>query len=247
MSTRLSEAAISETSPKSACISGLAATMFGRQLLAGVEFQRRALRKAGGLADRGEQFVQVNRLGKIIDSAVAHGADGVADVGIGRDEQDGKGAVLLAGQAQRFQAGQPGHAHVGNHHVDLLLAQDFQGALAGGDGHGLEPLAGQERIEQAALAGVVIHDQEPGRAGVGGCRSGGTVSILVLKLDVGNAEKSAGGIVGHALDFPAVGQDDLLDDGQAKAGAFRMGGEVGFENLGAVFRLARPGRCRKFR
>ena len=32
-----------------------------------------------------------------------------------------------------------------------------------------------------------------------------------------------------------MGLDNLLDDGQAQAGAFRVGGEVGFENLGAVF------------
>jgi hypothetical protein len=147
----------------------------GRQLLAGVEFERRALRQAGRLADRGEQFVQINRFGKIIDSAVAHGADGVADIGISGDQQDGKGTVLLAGQAQGVQAGQAGHADVGDHHVDLLFAQHFQGALAGGNGHRLEALAGQERIQQTALAGVIIHNQEPGRVGAGFWRSGGHI------------------------------------------------------------------------
>ena len=49
-----------------------------------------------------------------------------------------------------------------------------------------------------------------------------------------NAKKSAGRFVGQAVDVPAVGLDDLLDDGKAQAGAFGMGGEVGLENLGAI-------------
>ena len=152
-----------ETSPKRACIKRAGGNNVRGQLFAGVKLQRRALGKAGGLADGGEQFVQINRFGKIIDSAIAHGADGVAHVGIGGDEQNGKGAVLLAGQAQGFQAGQSRHAHVGNHHADFLLAQDFQGALAGGDGHGVEALAGEEGIQQAALGRVVVHNEQAGR------------------------------------------------------------------------------------
>ena len=52
---------------------------------------------------------------------------------------------------------------------------------------------------------------------------------------MGNAEERAGRLVGQAFDFPAVGQDDLLHDRQPQAGAFGVGGEVGLENLGAVF------------
>ncbi len=155
----------------------------GGQLLAGVELERGAPRQSGGLADRGEQFVQIYRFGKIIDSPVAHGADGVADIGIGGDQKDGKGTVFLARLAQSVQAGESRHADVGDHHVYLLFAQDFQGALAGGNGHRLEPLGGQERIEQTALAGVVIHDQEPGRAGAGlGRGEGHGVHSLILSL-----------------------------------------------------------------
>ena len=47
--------------------------------------------------------------------------------------------------------------------------------------------------------------------------SGGTVSILVLELDVRDAKERAGRFVGQAFDFPAVGQDDLLHDRQARA------------------------------
>ena len=68
---------------------------------------------------RSEQFVQINRLGKIIHRAVAHGADGVADVGVRGDEQDGQGGVFLARQPQRFQPGKSRHPHIGNHHVEF--------------------------------------------------------------------------------------------------------------------------------
>ena len=72
----------------------------------------------------------------------------------------GKEPCSWRAQAQGFQAGQAGHADVGDHHVDLLLAQDFQRAFAGGDGDGLEALAGKKESKQAALAGVVIHDEQ---------------------------------------------------------------------------------------
>ena len=45
----------------------------------------------------GEEFVQVNWFGKIVDSAVAHGDDGIADIGMGGDQEDGQGAANLAG------------------------------------------------------------------------------------------------------------------------------------------------------
>ena len=86
----------------------------------------------------------------------------------------GKEPCSLRARRKVSRPVKPGHAHVGNHHVDLLLAQDFQGALAGGDGHGVETLAGQEGIQQAALARVVIHDEEA-RAWCGLEVSGGTM------------------------------------------------------------------------
>ncbi len=50
------------------------------------------------------------------------------------------------------------------------------------------------------------------------------------------SEEGTFGRVGEAFDLPAVGEDDLLHDGEAKAGPVRLGGEVGFEDLGALFR-----------
>src|SRR5271154_7136647 len=57
--------------------------------------------------------------------------------------------------------------------------------------------------------------------------SGGMLLILILDFKVRDAEERPGRFIGQAFDLPAVGQDDLLHDGQAQAGAFRMGGKVG--------------------
>jgi len=56
-------------------------------------------------------------------------------------------------------------------------------------------------------------------------------------LEVGDTEDGATGLVGEALDFPTVRENDLLNDGEAEAGALALllHGEVGFENLGAAF------------
>ena len=53
---------------------------------------------------------------------------------------------------------------------------------------------------------------------------------------MGDPKDSAFRRIGQAFNFPAVGQHDLLDDSQSKAGACLLSGEVGFEDLGAAFR-----------
>ncbi|MFO1501567.1 MAG: hypothetical protein U1G07_24835 [Verrucomicrobiota bacterium] len=83
----------------------------------------------GGLADGVEQFVEIDRFGEIIDGAVAHGIDGIADVGIGRHEQDGQDRKFLAGAPKGFEAGHARHAHVRDHHVHPALPQRGQSLL----------------------------------------------------------------------------------------------------------------------
>ena len=68
--------------------------------------------------------------------------------------------MLLAGASQGFQAGQAGHAHVRDHHADLLGLQDFERALTRRHRQSVKALAAQKRIQQAALPGVVIHDED---------------------------------------------------------------------------------------
>lgn len=139
----------------------------GRERAFGGRGGGRGLGKAGGVADAGEEFVEVDGFGEVIDRAVAHGFDGVADVGVGGDEEDGKRGKFLAGAAKGLETGHAGHAHVGDHHADGLRAEGGEGGFAGGDGKRGEALAAEEGVEEAGLAGVVI-DEEDGGIGGGG-------------------------------------------------------------------------------
>ena len=129
MSTRVSDGAISEASRNTACMSGLRAITDSGNVVFRVVLQRSGFRNADGLPHGIEQFIEVNRLGQIIDRAVAHRGHGIADVGEGGDEQDGQGGVFLARAPQRFQAGQPRHPHVGNHHGEFPGAAAFPGRV----------------------------------------------------------------------------------------------------------------------
>ena len=55
------------------------------------------------------------------------------------------------------------------------------------------------------------------------------------EFQMGDSEDRAFRFVGQALDFPAVGEDDLLDDGQPQAGALFLSGKIRFEDFRAVF------------
>src|ERR1017187_5084674 len=55
------------------------------------------------------------------------------------------------------------------------------------------------------------------------------------EFQVGDAEDGAPGVVRQGFDFPAVREYNLLDPRQTEAGAFLMGGEVGFQNFLAMF------------
>ena len=120
------------------------------------------------MADAGEEFVEIDGFGEVIDRAVAHRFDGIADVSVGGDEEDGEGGKFLAGAAEGLKAGHARHADVGNHHADRLRVEGGEGGFAGGDGQGLEALAAEEGVEQAGLAGVIIDEEDGGHGGGGG-------------------------------------------------------------------------------
>ena len=121
--------------------------------------------EAGRLPDRSQQFVEIDRFGEIIDRTVAHGADGFADIGICRYQQDRQHGVFLTRAAEGFQTGNAGHSHVGNHHVEFPAAQDSQRLFAGSNRDGIEALTFQERIQKTALTGIVIDNQDARRPG----------------------------------------------------------------------------------
>src|SRR5438876_3058543 len=66
--------------------------------------------------------------------------------------------------------------------------------------------------------------------------SGGMDGAFRGQTQVGKAEQGAFWLVGQAFDLPAVRQDDLLHHRQTEAGPFLVRREIGFEDLGAVFR-----------
>ncbi len=84
-------------------------------------------------------------------------------------------------------------------------------------------LAAQKRIQQAALAGVIIHNQNARRLGgffaQFGCHAP-KLSESRHEFQVGDAENGTFRLVGQANDFPAVRQNDLLHDRKTEAGAF---------------------------
>src|SRR5665213_4250937 len=80
----------------------------------------------------------------------------------------------------------------------------------------------------ARQACFILENGGSGMAWIASHRSGGDFQMR-------DAEDRAFGFVGQALDFPAVREDDLRDDGEAEAGAFLVCGEIGLENLRAVF------------
>ena len=51
---------------------------------------------------------------------------------------------------------------------------------------------------------------------------------------MGDAEQRAFGLVGQALDFPTMRENDLLHDGQAEAGSLFVRGKVRLKNLQAL-------------
>ena len=133
--------------------------LFG-QLAFHAVLQRNGPGHAGRLPHRIEQFVEINRLGQVIDRAITHGGHGVADVGEGGDQQDRQHDVLLACAVQRFQSGKPRHPHIRNHHGILAGAEHFQRAFAGVRRRGLESLTAKKGIQQAALTGIIVHNQD---------------------------------------------------------------------------------------
>jgi hypothetical protein len=78
------------------------------------------------------------------------------------------GSVACSWRASRSvsRPERPGHPHVGNHHAEFSGAQCFQRPFSGIGRDGVESLAAEEGIEQAALAGVVIHDEDARRFGI---------------------------------------------------------------------------------
>jgi hypothetical protein len=126
-----------------------------------------AARGAGGLANGRQHFVQVDRLGKVVERTVADRPDRLLDIGERGDQQHRQRRMILTHLPQHLQPGHARHAHIGDDHVDGPLLQLPQGLAAGVRQRNGEALSGQKGVEQTALPLVVIDNQDAGgRAGM---------------------------------------------------------------------------------
>src|SRR5581483_9229355 len=76
---------------------------------------------------------------------------------------DWQDRVLLPRLSERLQTRQPGHAHIRNHQVKRFGPQQGQGAFARIGHDYFKSLPLEEGLEQTALAGIIIHNQDARR------------------------------------------------------------------------------------
>jgi hypothetical protein len=69
--------------------------------------------------------------------------------------------------AQEVEAGDAVHLEVGEHHVEGLLAQRFQGLTATVDHRALVVLQLEGVLEALGVGDIVVHDQDASGAGFG--------------------------------------------------------------------------------
>jgi hypothetical protein len=125
-----------------------------------------AVRNAGGLPHGSEQLIQVNRLGQIIDRAVAHGGHGVAHVGESGDEQNGQRGVFLPRASRKVSRPVSPGIRTSEIIMSNFPARKVSSARSPESTTTVpNPWLRQKGIEQAALAGVVVHNQNARRLG----------------------------------------------------------------------------------
>ena len=71
----------------------------------------------------------------------------------------GSARVFLAGAPQGFEAGHAGHAHVGDHHVEPAGRSVSSARSPESTVTVSKPWLLEKRLQQAALAGIVIDDE----------------------------------------------------------------------------------------
>src|SRR5690606_15940145 len=109
--------------------------------------------------DRGKHLLHAKRFHDEVGGAGAQGGDGGLEVGVGGDEDDRRGAAVLAHRADPVDAGAAGEANVGDDQVEMAAPADrlrllhVLGELDQAETGG-EPL--DEEIPDAVL---VVHDE----------------------------------------------------------------------------------------
>ena len=186
----------------------------------------------GGALDEHREVVGVEGLDDVVVGPVLHGLDRGLDRGVGGHEHDGQ--LRVGGGEPRLQL-EPVHARhldVEEGHVVAARADEPQRLLAALGHVDLVPVLAEPGAERVAHDRLVVHDQDPQRAGGdAGRRAHGLVSREVrLALGRGrglglprrqvDGERGAAARLGlRRRSVPWWRVDDAVDDGEAEPDA----------------------------
>ncbi|MCY1356779.1 hypothetical protein D9M69_432400 [compost metagenome] len=82
-----------------------------------------------GALDQGNRFINVERLGQVLEGAALIGRDSAVQIGVRGHDDHWQPRVLFANPRQKLQTAGAGHADVGDDHVRLLARQTAHHAI----------------------------------------------------------------------------------------------------------------------
>ncbi|MNF85416.1 hypothetical protein D3C84_678090 [compost metagenome] len=140
------------------------------------------LRVLIGALDQGDRFIDVERLGQVLEGAALIGRHCAVQVGMGGHDDHRQARVQLADPRQQFQAAGAGHADVRDDHVRLLPAEVTEHAVGAVEALGGHAFLLQGFFQHPADGAVVVDDPYGFTAthdGVTPCSSGRKIENTV--------------------------------------------------------------------
>jgi hypothetical protein len=128
--------------------------------LADLAFQVRLL---GHSIDTNKEFLQVERLGKVIGGSVLHGLDRGLDGAVGRHQDERDFGVHRLDPLEEVGAGHAGHPAIAQNQVHLSVPGVRQRLRPAFRREHLVSLLREEAGDQLPLGGLVVHDHDPQR------------------------------------------------------------------------------------
>ena len=190
--------------------------------------------------DRG-QLLQVERLRQVFVGALLRGADRRHEGVLRAHHHDRQVRPRALDARNQVEGVAVRHDHVGDDDIALAFRHPApERRRVGGEAHRVAG-ARQRLVQHRADGGVVVGDED---------RSGGhfAASEFLVRQPSGMRRhqdaKSRPPRLRLAFDDAAVVADDLGDQRKAEAGAVRLGGDEGIEEVGQHVFRARRGRCR---
>ena len=115
-----------------------------------------------GAPDHLTHLVQTVGLGHVVEGAFLHRRHGGIQGGVAGDDDDFHVRLELPGLAQHGQPIHAFHAQVGQHHVELLLAQFLHAGLAALPGHHVVALLAEQMGQILQRGHFIVDDKEAG-------------------------------------------------------------------------------------